>query len=103
MKIPPTTPGVQGGKSPATVDAGRAKASSSTNVSPTSGSDSVKLSSLSAHLQSIGSSVSAPEFDRAKVEQIKQAIADGSLTINSGVVADKILASVHEMLSKGAK
>jgi negative regulator of flagellin synthesis FlgM len=103
MKIPPTTPGVQGGKGPATVDAGRAKTNGSTTAARTAGSDSVKLSSLSTHLQSIGSSVSGPEFDRAKVDQIKQAIANGSLTIDSSVVADKILASVHEILSKGAK
>jgi len=103
MKIPPTTPGVQGGKSSTTVDAGRAKTSGSTYAAPASASDSVKLSSLSTHLQSIGSSVSGPEFDRAKVDKIKQAIADGSLSIDSSVVADKLLASVHEILSKGAK
>jgi negative regulator of flagellin synthesis FlgM len=103
MKIPPTTPGVQSNQSPATVDAGRTKTSGSTSTSPVPGSDSVKLSSLSTHLQSIGASVSGPEFDRAKVDKIKQAIADGSLTIDSSVVADKILASVHEILSKGGK
>ena len=102
MKIPPTTAGVQGGKGPATVDAGRAKTSASTSATPASGSDSVKLSSLSTHLQAIGGSVSGPEFDRAKVDQIKQAISDGSLSINSGVIADKILASVHEILATGA-
>jgi negative regulator of flagellin synthesis FlgM len=102
MKIPPTSSGVQGTSTGAT-DSTRTKPAGSTAASPSAGSDSVQISSLSTHLQSIQSGLSGPEFDRAKVEKIKQAIADGTLTVNSSVVADKILSSVHEFLFKGAK
>jgi negative regulator of flagellin synthesis FlgM len=105
MKIPPTTSGIQGTSTgTGSTDATRSKSTGGTTPpSSSAGSDSVKISSLSTQLQSIQAGLSGPEFDRTKVEKIKQAISDGSLTINSGVVADKILASVHEFLSGAAK
>ena len=51
---------------------------------------SVKLSGLSAQLTA---SVQGPDFDHAKVEQIKQAIADGKLQINAGAIADRLIAN----------
>jgi len=104
MKIPSTSPGVQGAQSPELADAGRAKASSA-DKAPTvaGGSDSVQLSQLSTQLHAIESSLSGPEFDRAKVEDIKQAIRDGSLSVNADVVADKMLSSARELLSQGTQ
>ena len=105
MKIPPTTSGIQGTSTgTGSTDATRSKSTGGTTPpSSSAGSgDSVKISSLSTQLQSIQAGLSGPAFDRTKVEKIKQAISDGSLTINSGVIADKILASVHEFLSGAA-
>jgi negative regulator of flagellin synthesis FlgM len=50
----------------------------------------VQLSELSAQLVS---SAAGPDFDHARVEAIKQAIADGKLSVNADVVADKLIAN----------
>jgi negative regulator of flagellin synthesis FlgM len=50
----------------------------------------VQLSELSAQLVS---STAGPDFDHARVEAIKQAIADGKLSVNADVVADKLIAN----------
>ena len=41
-----------------------------------------------------------PAFDAARVETIKAAIRDGRFQVDSGMVADKLLSSVHELLRK---
>ncbi len=38
---------------------------------------------------------SSPEFDAAKVERMKQAIADGSFKVNADVIADKLIANAQ--------
>lgn len=37
------------------------------------------------------------EFDAARVEEIKQAIRDGSFEVDAEVVADRLIASVHDL------
>ena len=61
----------------------------------------VQLSALSAQVQSIGSGASASEsvVDAAQVAEIKQAIADGRFQINPGVIADRLLDSVKELIN----
>ncbi|MEY4753094.1 MAG: hypothetical protein RJA44_769 [Pseudomonadota bacterium] len=39
-------------------------------------------------------------FDIAKIEQIRQAIANGEFRINAEAIADKLLANAHELLSR---
>ena len=39
-----------------------------------------------------------PVVDVAKVAEIKQAISEGRFQINSGVVADRLIASARELL-----
>jgi negative regulator of flagellin synthesis FlgM len=82
-------------------EAGGAKAAP---VSPKSGADRVELSPLSAQIAALESSLAAePVFDRARVDAIKQAIADGRLNVNAGVVADRMIASALAMFDRSAK
>jgi negative regulator of flagellin synthesis FlgM len=61
----------------------------STGTQPVAGA-SVHLSDLSSQLTS---SVQGTDFDDAKVEAIKQAIADGKLTVNADAIADRLIAN----------
>ena len=58
-------------------------------------SDEVELSSLASQL---AASSSEPTFDAARVAEIKQAITDGKFTINSGAIADRLIASAKELI-----
>jgi negative regulator of flagellin synthesis FlgM len=99
MKIPPSTSRLDHSSAAQPGEAGRAKsASGKTATSP--GGDAVKLSPMSSQLHALASSLSGPEFDRAKVDQIKQAIRDGKLVINTGVVADRMIEDLKARLSK---
>jgi len=57
----------------------------------------VRLSGLSA---SLAAGDSSPAFDAAKVAGIKEAIRDGRFEVDSGVVADKLIANVNELFGK---
>lgn len=61
--------------------------------------ETVKLSGLSRSLQA---GAAETTFDAAKVEAIKAAIADGSFKVDTGKVADKLIASVGELLARRA-
>jgi negative regulator of flagellin synthesis FlgM len=39
-------------------------------------------------------------FDAAKVERIAQAIRDGTLQIDAGAIADKLIANAQELLDR---
>ena len=58
-------------------------------------SDEVQLSSLASQLL-------APEnestFDAGRVQEIKQAIAEGKFSINAGAIADRLIASARELV-----
>ena len=51
---------------------------------------SVRLSELSAQLTS---AVPGTEFDQSRVEAIKQAIAEGRLSVNADAVAERLIAN----------
>ncbi|KAA0083897.1 flagellar biosynthesis anti-sigma factor FlgM [Trinickia soli] len=61
------------------------------------GDASVSLSGLSSQLRSLAASGEA-DIDVAHVESIKQAIADGTLKMDAGKIADGILATARELL-----
>lgn len=66
---------------------------------PAGGEDKVELSNLSASLNKADAAIaSTPVVDRAKVEEIRQAISEGRFTINAERVADKLIGSVRQML-----
>jgi len=64
---------------------------SSTNVSL--GSTATQLNKMEASM------ASSPVVDTGKVSEIKQAISEGRFQVNSGVVADGLIATVRELIS----
>jgi len=103
MKVQSNTSGVSSQSATQAGDAGRAKGTSAKVSAPGGGSSAVQLSPLSARLKELASSLSGPEFDRAKVDEIKQAIRDGKLAIKPDAVADRMIADVKDRIAKGGK
>jgi len=66
----------------------------SVQLSGTAGGLGGTLAALQAELSA------SPEFDGARVEAIKQAIREGQLRVNPEAIADKLLASVGELLRR---
>lgn len=61
----------------------------------------VHLSSLANDLRASGGSRTSPaEFDQARVDAITDAIREGRFHVNTDVVADRLIDSVRESLSK---
>lgn len=58
--------------------------------------DEVQLSGAAAQLIA---SDDEQTFDTAKVSEIKQAIAEGRFTINSGAIADRLISSARELVA----
>ena len=102
MKITPSIDLATGKAAPAAPAAARpAGAEKTESPSGTEGA-SIHISELSTQLQALESSLAGgAEFDAAKVEQIKMAIRNGTLSVNAEVVADRMLAAVKDMLAKG--
>lgn len=64
-------------------------------------STTISLSNLSSTLHAMESSMAADSgFDAGRVEEIKNAIRDGKYSVDTSVVADKLIASVREMVAK---
>jgi negative regulator of flagellin synthesis FlgM len=62
-------------------------------------STDVHLGTTASQLSSMESSMSnTPVVDAAKVAQIKQAISEGRFQVNSGVVADRLIQSVTDLI-----
>jgi len=101
MKINPSLPGLDQGKATTGTNGDRgASGTSATGSGPAQG-DTIHISALSAQLQALEATLSTGgEFDRTKVDAIKEAIRDGRLTVNADVVADKMLASTLAMIGK---
>lgn len=61
---------------------------------------SVHLGTTTAQLRSIeGSIASTPVVDVHKVAEIKKAITEGRFQVNSGVVADRLISTVQELIT----
>jgi negative regulator of flagellin synthesis FlgM len=65
-----------------------------------SSGEKVNLSPLSNRLKEAEASLKdLPVVDKAKVDEIKQAIAEGKFKVNAEVVADRLIDTVKELLS----
>lgn len=63
--------------------------------------DTIRISDLSSQLAALENRFAAGGvFDAARVEAIKAAMREGRFTVNPEAVADKLLASVRELLRK---
>ena len=98
-----TTPSkglASGGTSERPENAGQ-KAAAGTETAPASSESSLKLSPLSSKLQQIESRLASGEaYDAQRVSEIKQAVRDGTFKVDSEAVADKLLASAHDLFVK---
>jgi negative regulator of flagellin synthesis FlgM len=80
-----------------------AKAGAAAKPAPPAGGQAkngrVELSPLGAQLASIEASLAnVPVVDTARVDEIKQAIADGHFKVNPEVVADRLLETVKDLI-----
>ncbi|WP_186125319.1 flagellar biosynthesis anti-sigma factor FlgM [Burkholderia gladioli] len=91
---------------PASSDAASSRSQAAAPVAdaaPATGGDAnVNLSSVSTNLQSLASSGSA-DIDTAKVASIRDAIRNGSLSIDTGKIADGILQTARELVQTPVK
>jgi negative regulator of flagellin synthesis FlgM len=89
--------GVQGARQG---DAAASGGAPSTQGPSGSGGDaSVSLSTLSSQMRSLAAS-GAADIDVAQVESIKQAIRNGTLTVDTGKIANGILETARSLLQK---
>ena len=78
-----------------TARTGRATTSA---VAPAAGGERVAVSAAGAQMSATGSA----EFDGAKVDAIRQAIQEGRFTVNSGAIADRLIADAAALLAPRA-
>jgi negative regulator of flagellin synthesis FlgM len=84
----------------AAVSGGAAGGTGGTQGAGSTGGDAnVSLSGLSSQMRSLAAS-GAADIDVAQVESIKQAIKDGTLTVDTGKIADGILETARALLQK---
>ena len=95
MKI---DPGLKQVTLPTSVESRAGKAAGNPPAADTSQTD-VSLSPRAIQLKQLETQLAAvPVVDRARVDSIKEAIASGQYTINTGKIAESLLSSVKEML-----
>jgi negative regulator of flagellin synthesis FlgM len=64
------------------------------------GGEKVNLSPLSSQLKEAEASLkNVPVVDKARVEEIKQAISQGKFKVNAEVVADKLIDAAKELVN----
>lgn len=79
--------------------AGAARTQAGAAGAPTGGDANVSLSGLSSTLRSLAASGSA-DIDTAQVDAIRDAIKSGTLSIDTGKIADGILQTARDLLKQ---
>ncbi|MDQ0143298.1 flagellar biosynthesis anti-sigma factor FlgM [Cupriavidus necator] len=80
-----------------------AAAADATDAAPSAG---LSVSPLAAQVRDISARLAQPaddDIDTAKVEEIRQAIAEGRIRIDPGKIADGLLATLRELGQSDAK
>ena len=74
--------------------------SNSAPVPANQGSSTVNINPVASQLQALeGQLGNEPAVDASRVAEIRQAIRDGKFSINPEAIADKLVASVKDLLS----
>ena len=76
------------------------RTSSARGSEPVAETERVQLSDLGSRLAQLENQFSGSDFDVKKVEEIRNAIAEGKFKVNADAIADKLLASVSDLLGK---
>jgi negative regulator of flagellin synthesis FlgM len=86
-----------------TLAEGTARASNDkTSPAPEQSSSNVSIGSTATQLGKMQASMAnAPVVDANKVAEIKRAISEGRFQVNSGVVADRLIQSVRDLIGNG--
>lgn len=97
MKIAPTS---EASRTERVIAPSDARTASSRGAEPVAETERVQLSDLGARLAQLESQFGAADFDVKKVEEIRAAIAEGRFKVNAEAIADRLLASVSELLGR---
>lgn len=101
MKINPSVVGLNQGKAAGTNGSDRPGQPTPATPGAAAQPDTIHLSELSTQLQALQTTLATGgEFDRAKVEAIKEAIRQGRMPVNAEVVAERMLAAALAMMKK---
>jgi len=110
MKIEPPAnplPGVGPTKGTTTDRTSTGAASADGAATPAAGNDaSVSTSALSSEMRALQAALAqtgSADIDVAKVSEIKQAIAEGRLTIDPSKIADGLISTARDLLSTQSK
>ena len=76
------------------------RTSSARGSEPVAETERVQLSDLGSRLAQLENQFSGSDFDVKKVAEIRNAISEGKFKVNSDAIADKLLASVSDLLGK---
>ena len=80
---------------PSNIKPAQGKSTSSAKSTSSTPSAEVEIGGLLSQLQTSGAE---EVFDAAKVDAIKQAIAEGRFTINADAIAERLITSAKELL-----
>ncbi len=77
---------------------GEGKNSTASKKTTATQQESVSINPLAAKMQALETAGAESTFDADKVAAIRQAITDGKFTVRADAIADKLVASVQELL-----
>ena len=77
-----------------------ARAQVSNAGQPVGETTKVQLSEMATKLSQLETRFGSGDFDAKKVAEVKAAIAEGRFKVNADAVADKLMASVADLLGK---